>query len=51
MVLWVVGLGLVGDASGDDDLCDLLDLAPADRTGLALWERENMVNENFKECP
>ena len=28
LVLW--------DASGDDDLGDLLDLAPADRTGFAL---------------
>ena len=29
LVLW--------DASGDDDLGDLLDLAPADRAGFTLW--------------
>ena len=41
MVLWVGDL-VLWDASGDDDLRDLLDLAPADRAGLALWGRENI---------
>ena len=35
MFSWVVGLVFL-DASGDDDLCDLLDFAPADRARLAL---------------
>ena len=42
VVLWVGDL-VLWDASGDDDLGDLLDLAPADRTGFTLWGREDLV--------